>query len=414
MNSAITSSLKFKFPQVTSNALGNYTTVKKTDISKYTVDTDKFIKNIDVSDIYTSSGELDWTKIKKNISPKANEDEGKVFDKESNMFIEQYDLKTADIFDESIIRYSMLKSKILEKSNKTNSEYNLEKLDDLFEETVEKNATILGIQFSDFYSGDITGKVKVSTPENLSYFKTETFIENLTQTILQRKNDFAEIVEEKSENWESYMDYAAGKTNSLEFDFLNELKSQDTLTGAKSEINLNFTELNKVSKLMVSITNNFNNEWFESTDLSTSATELIAGVNIGIPLLKIDVVKKNFNISTASSTLLMLGVASITKNLITNIKSENKTEVDDSKIYMYGGYISDIMEKSGSSFRTNYKNAMDSIQSIFISKDSEYSSSKLFNKIGADWNKFLNLLEIPNKSTYSLDSSEENSLDIIS
>jgi len=418
MSSSIISSLKFKVPSasVSSNQLNNYTQVKKIDVAKYTIDADTFVKSINVSDIYTTSGELDWDKVKKLIVPESKEGASNVLDPETNLYAEQYDLKTGDSFDEIIIRYSMLKSKITEKSNKSLIEYNTGKLDEIFAEAVDKNSTLLGIEFSDFFSGDITGKISLKTPKSTSLFNTKKFIENTKEMVLQRKNDFMEFVEENSSDWKDYMDYSAGKSDTLDVNFFSKLNNRDTMIGTKSEINMNFSELNKVSKLIVSISNNFNNDLFNSDNSSPAATELIAGLSIGLPLLKIDVAQKNFNLSSTSTVLLMTGVAGITKNLVEKLSSEKNSQVTDSNIYMYGGYLSEIVEtsKSAGTFSTNYKKAIESIQSLLAENVPDYDPSKLFNKAGADWNKFLNLLDIPNKNSYMLTASEENEINLLS
>ncbi len=390
---------------------------KKIDIANYNITNDKFIKTVNIGSIFSSFGGIDWDNIDSELSLKKNQNEGKIFDSEKGMFVEQYDLKTADSFNDLIMRYSLIKTKIEDTMSK-DSQLNdtLATLKDKFKEKVTDLSNLIGVEFTDFYSGSFTGKITLPNNTDYTGFDTEDFVETTVNTILTRANDFQKYIEENKTKWTDYSTYITGKSSYMgNLDFLDYLKNTDTdPDGAKTVTSLNFKELNDVTKVILSVANNLNINNIAAAKTAGAPNELISGMNIGLALLKVQIAGEQLGLSSASSVMLTVGAGKTIAGIVENLTTDTNMKVTETNIYLYGGYLSQIAEGSltSISFKNEFKEAITAIKTTFSENEDEYDSSKIINNAYNEWNKYLDFINAKDLSKYSVPSQTESTIDI--
>ncbi|MBP7651948.1 hypothetical protein KA977_00905 [Candidatus Dependentiae bacterium] len=386
---------------------------KNIPVETYNLDSDTFIKSFNVSSIYDSStNEIDWEKVQEELCIDYAENEGIL---SSSGDTKLYNLKTGDAFDEVILRYSLIKSKISEDKSKDHSlkDY-IAKLDELFNDEIDRIANLIGIQITDFYSGNFTGQIEYPMKKKSSVFKTSDFVESTSAMINKRIEEFQKFINENNYEWKEYSKYAFGDTSYITYDFLDHLKNTDTVEeGIKSSTNLNFSELNSITKIILSLNNNFDTSAVYSKDIPSSAGELVAGMNIGLSMLKVNLASQQLEISTESSKLLSNGVLKNISNLISELTLDEELKFSEDNIYLYGGYISDLSSyQTESNFQNKFNKAVSGIKKYFEKNESEYDSKKIINSAYSDWNKFLKFIDLDNQNSFYINAPSQSTVDI--
>ncbi|HPN30377.1 MAG TPA: hypothetical protein PKY81_05425 [bacterium] len=378
----------------------------------YTFDSDSFVKSFNIASIYnSSSNQIDWEKVEEELCVQYDDNEGPV----SGSSTEIYNLKTGDSFDEVIMRYSLIKSTIqTDKSKDPYLKEYLEKLDVMFDEEITRLSNILGIQFTNFYTGNFSGQVEYPLSKKTTKFDTAEFVDSTIEMIKNRCAEFQEYIKKNNYNWTEYREYVSGDSAYLTHDFLDYLKQTDTEeTGTKSAETLNFAELNAVSKLMYSLNNNFDVSKVYLKENPETVKELIAGTNIGLAMLKVSLMAQEFEISTESSTLLSKGVLKNISNTVDTLMTDKDLSLIEDNIYLYGGYISELSSyQAETSFTNKFDKAFTSIKKYFTKTDSESDYKKALNSFYSDWNNYVKFLDFDKKDSFILTAPSSSSIDI--